>query len=128
MEEEQVSQDAERSLVTLQIDDFKVTIDFEKIASGTLTDVDYLRWADICSRAERECMLLDAHYRRQKGVAACALLAQDPKTPEWKTRAVIDESIEFQKLRASIAEVERNRLLLRSLLTLLQARLTVPAL
>ena len=66
-----------------------------------------------------------ARQQRLRGDAVTTMLRNDPKIAEWKARAAIDAHAEFEKLKLRIAEAERNKSLLRSVLLLLGSKLAV---
>lgn len=65
-------------------------------------------WASVCGSAESEAAAADAHYRKWRAEATNAIIARDPKAPEWKVKAAIEAHPDFLRLKTAMANATDN--------------------
>jgi len=111
-------------LVDVKIDEveYKLTPKRLRDLAGDMLLEELLRVGNLLGEAESRLVLVDAEYRSFRGVAVKAELDKDPKLSEWKIKARIEASAEFQKFKIGIAKATREVHVLRETLATLRLR------
>lgn len=101
---------------------YKLTADRLRDLSGDMLLEELLEVGNLLGEAESRLVLVDAEYRTFRAAAVKAELDKDPKLSEWKIKARIESSAEFQKFKQGIAKATREVHVLRETLATLRLR------
>lgn len=96
------------------VDGVKVPI---RTSDFAITDIDQAQrtstemiafWASVAGSAEKEAEQADALYRQWRANATNKVLDKDPKTSEWRVKAVVEAHPDFLKLKNALAQAADN--------------------
>jgi hypothetical protein len=83
--------------IQLKIEGKQATADPRGVLTGPIEDLpeELARWRMLAATARREAARVDAEYRQWRALAQTAILADEPKIPEWKLKGRIEADSEF---------------------------------